>query len=147
MRLSLAYDVEMIRYFPSADGWKTDSDEKEMMPGDDDDSDGDWVDVPHLSDDEVKDSAVTGERVAEKRKVAQEVSSSRILSQEDFDRIRGIQLAREAGLKMTKSAEKMKRTAAESFTNDGSVLLRNAVCEVFFYAIYSEARLLCASTV
>uniref|UniRef100_A0A8C6Y9R6 Protein SDA1 n=1 Tax=Naja naja TaxID=35670 RepID=A0A8C6Y9R6_NAJNA len=75
------------------DGWETASCSEE----DEDDEEGEWVDVHHSSDEEQQDIAKKIESMpVEERKVkATEVSSSRLLTQEDFQKIRLAQLSKE----------------------------------------------------
>lgn len=76
----------------------------------DDDSDG-WIDVHHSSDEEIEDKAPAAEEPGEKRRQAQEVSVSRIMTQEDFKRLQTMQIAKEAGLSHTGKSRKRKRPA------------------------------------
>uniref|UniRef100_U3FW28 Protein SDA1 n=1 Tax=Micrurus fulvius TaxID=8637 RepID=U3FW28_MICFL len=75
------------------DGWETASCSEE----EEDDEEGEWVDVHHSSDEEQQEIAKKIESMpVEERKVkATEVSSSRLLTQEDFQKIRLAQLSKE----------------------------------------------------
>ncbi|XP_026532253.1 protein SDA1 homolog [Notechis scutatus] len=75
------------------DGWETASCSEE----EEDDEKGEWVDVHHSSDEEQQEIAKKIESMpVEERKVkATEVSSSRLLTQEDFQKIRLAQLSKE----------------------------------------------------
>ncbi|XP_026572918.1 protein SDA1 homolog [Pseudonaja textilis] len=75
------------------DGWETTSCSEE----EEDDEEGEWVDVHHSSDEEQQEIAKKIESMpVEERKVkATEVSSSRLLTQEDFQKIRLAQLSKE----------------------------------------------------
>ncbi|KAK7498701.1 hypothetical protein BaRGS_00010078 [Batillaria attramentaria] len=113
---SLAYGEKATRDFiPGADillkaeeqtqeqeEWESCSEEEEDY---DDDSEG-WIDVHHSSDEE-QEKEVTPEEAEDRKRRAQEVSVSRILTQEDFKLMQQQQLAKEAGLKQT--ARKRKR--------------------------------------
>nr|KAG5707779.1 hypothetical protein BaRGS_015939 [Batillaria attramentaria] len=113
---SLAYGEKATRDFiPGADillkaeeqtqeqeEWESCSEEEEDF---DDDSEG-WIDVHHSSDEE-QEKEVTPEEAEDRKRRAQEVSVSRILTQEDFKLMQQQQLAKEAGLKQT--ARKRKR--------------------------------------
>ncbi|XP_064608416.1 protein SDA1 homolog isoform X2 [Liolophura sinensis] len=67
--------------FAPADGWESCSE-------DEDDSDGEWIDVPHSSDEDEA-QAAEEEKLdpEERRKRAQEISAGRILTQEEFKQI------------------------------------------------------------
>ncbi|XP_025088125.1 protein SDA1 homolog [Pomacea canaliculata] len=94
-----------------ADQEQQDQEEWESCSEDeDDDSDG-WIDVHHSSDEEIEDKAPAAEEPGEKRRQAQEVSVSRIMTQEDFKRLQTIQIAKEAGLSHTGKSRKRKRPA------------------------------------
>uniref|UniRef100_A0A8C5RQW4 Protein SDA1 n=1 Tax=Laticauda laticaudata TaxID=8630 RepID=A0A8C5RQW4_LATLA len=75
------------------DGWETTSCSEE----EEDEEEGEWVDVHHSSDEEQQEIAKKIESMpVEERKVkATEVSSSRLLTQEDFQKIRLAQLSKE----------------------------------------------------
>lgn len=116
-RKVLAYgETETHEFIPGADillkldqqeqdqeDWESASEDEDM----DDDSDG-WIDVSHSSDEEAE-KEVTPQEVEDRKKVAQEVSSSRIMTQEDFRRLQHTQLAKEAGLKTIIKSRKRKR--------------------------------------
>ncbi|XP_067948018.1 protein SDA1 homolog [Watersipora subatra] len=103
------------------DGWETDSEEEE------DDGDGEWIDVNHSSDEEVQEEKdklekMTGEERVEK---ARAITQSRILTQEDFAKIKRAQLAKKAGIRERRG---MKRKAdkaiseEETTTEQGEIL-------------------------
>ncbi|KAL8604072.1 hypothetical protein ACOMHN_024897 [Nucella lapillus] len=73
----------------------------------DDGSDG-WINVHHSSDEEEANEA-TPQEVEDRKKVAQEVSMSRIMTQKDFQRLKQIQLAKEVGVKTTVKSRKRRR--------------------------------------
>jgi protein SDA1 len=76
--------------------WESASEEEE----DDDDDEEGWIDVYHSSDEEKAEAQEpTPQEVEDRKRVAQEVSASRIMTQEDFRRIQDTQMAKEAGLK------------------------------------------------
>ncbi|XP_060543005.1 protein SDA1 homolog [Pantherophis guttatus] len=74
------------------DGWETASCSEE-----EDDEEGEWVDVHHSSDEEQQEIAKKMESmpVEERKAKATEVSSGRLLTQEDFQKIRLAQLSKE----------------------------------------------------
>ncbi|XP_070613006.1 protein SDA1 homolog [Erythrolamprus reginae] len=74
------------------DGWETASCSEE-----EDDEEGEWVDVHHSSDEEQQEIAkkVDSMPVEERKAKATEVSSGRLLTQEDFQKIRLAQLSKE----------------------------------------------------
>ncbi|XP_076447026.1 protein SDA1 homolog [Babylonia areolata] len=83
--------------------WESASEDEDM----DDDSDG-WIDVHHSSDEE-EEKEVTPQEAEDRKKLAQEVSSTRIMTQEDFRRLQQSQLAKEAGIKTNVKSRKRKR--------------------------------------
>ncbi|XP_060567917.1 protein SDA1 homolog [Ruditapes philippinarum] len=96
------------------DGWESCSDD------DDDDSDGEWVDVHHSSDDEVDNSAVP-ESKEEQVKKAKTISTSRILTQDDFKVLQRRQAAKETeGMKS--GGKKRKRDQEEEEEERGELL-------------------------
>ncbi|CAI5784819.1 protein SDA1 homolog [Podarcis lilfordi] len=74
------------------DGWETASSAEE-----EDDEDGEWVDVHHSSDEEQQKLAeqIESMPVEERKAKATAVSSSRLLTQEEFQKIRLAQLSKE----------------------------------------------------
>ncbi|KAF6027009.1 SDAD1 [Bugula neritina] len=105
------------------DGWESASDT-------DDDSDGEWIDVHHSSDEDVQDEkekldSLTAEEKLEK---SRHIMQTRILTQEDFARIRRAQLAKKAGIKERRGLKrKSQQTTADelaeiSSTNKGDIL-------------------------
>ncbi|KAK7097160.1 protein SDA1 homolog [Littorina saxatilis] len=96
--------------------WESASEESDQ----DDDSDG-WVDVHHSSDeDEEAKPELTPQEEEDKKTLAMEVSSSRLLSQEDFRRLQQAQLAKEAGVKTatTKTRKRKRPTDASQDRGD-----------------------------
>ncbi|OWK13833.1 SDAD1, partial [Cervus elaphus hippelaphus] len=73
------------------DGWESAS------LSDEADSDGEWVDVPHSSDEEQKEISekLNSMPLEERKAKAAAVSTSRVLSQEDFQKIRMAQMRKE----------------------------------------------------
>ncbi|KAI0215847.1 Protein SDA1 [Lamellibrachia satsuma] len=90
-------------YLPGAELLKEGKDEPEDQDAweeeevdEDNDSDGSWVDVSHSSGEEVEEEVDTEQLTAEERIAkAKVVSHSRILTQEDFKRMRTSQLAKQ----------------------------------------------------
>ncbi|XP_010707960.1 protein SDA1 homolog [Meleagris gallopavo] len=74
------------------DGWESAS-----MSEEDDGEDGEWIDVHHSSDEEQQEVAekIKSMPIEERKAKAAAVSTSRLLTQEDFHRIRLAQLSRE----------------------------------------------------
>ncbi|XP_042323222.1 protein SDA1 homolog [Sceloporus undulatus] len=74
------------------DGWETASSSEE-----EDDEDGEWIDVHHSSDEEQKELAekIKSMPVEEQKAKAAAVSTSRLLTQEEFQKIRLAQLSKE----------------------------------------------------
>ncbi|XP_015716968.1 protein SDA1 homolog [Coturnix japonica] len=74
------------------DGWESAS-----MSEEDDSEDGEWIDVHHSSDEEQQEVAekVKSMPIEERKAKAAAVSTSRLLTQEDFHRIRLAQLSKE----------------------------------------------------
>ncbi|XP_032080468.1 protein SDA1 homolog [Thamnophis elegans] len=74
------------------DGWETASCSEE-----EDDEEGEWVDVHHSSDEEQQEIAkkMEGMPLEERKAKATQVSSGRLLTQEDFQKIRLAQLSKE----------------------------------------------------
>merc|ERR1712083_853758 len=73
------------------DGWETDDEEEEIFKDDDEE----WIDVSHSEEDEEmkdveKETSLCDENAAKK---AEEISVSRILTDEDFERIQKETLA------------------------------------------------------
>lgn len=98
-------EVDVKEFVPGAEVLpeeKADDDEdvweSASSDGDGDDSDGEWIDVHHSSDEEgavsSENAASTQLSVSEKEEKAAAVSQGRILSQDDFHKIRVAQLAK-----------------------------------------------------
>jgi len=84
----------------------------EEMEDDGNDSDGSWIDVHHSSDEEgeeVEGEDLSGLTAEERNERAQAISSSRILTQEDFQNIRTHQLSKQ----VTDAKSSRKRKAPE----------------------------------
>ncbi|KAM6986002.1 protein SDA1 homolog [Aplochiton taeniatus] len=94
------------------DGWEVAS----MSEGDDDE-DGEWVDVHHSSDEDTTEMAekLKSMPVEERRAKAAVVSGSRLLTQEDFKKIRLAQMAKEVSAAPGKA---LKRKAVEIDEDD-----------------------------
>jgi len=110
-------------YVPGAEVLLEGTEEKEEVANewesasDEDESDGEWVDVPHSSDDEeaIKGSEAAEPQeklsIAEKALKASAISQERILTQEEFHKIRVAQLAKMMAPAAAKgSAKKRKAT-------------------------------------
>lgn len=120
-------ELEAIDYIPGAevleveeeskeedeDGWESASDE------DDDDDDGEWVDVHHSSDEDTGEVAekLQSIPVEERKAKAAAISGSRLLTQEDFKKIRLAQIAKEVDATAGKG---QKRKMVDSDNEDGS---------------------------
>ncbi|XP_005104545.1 protein SDA1 homolog [Aplysia californica] len=90
------------------DGWESCSDE-------DDDSDGEWVDVYHSSDEEQdKDKEISPEALEEKRKLAEEISTTRIMTDEDFKAISHNQISKDITTAKSQTGSR-KRKRPEAF--------------------------------
>ncbi|KAH1170380.1 protein SDA1 homolog [Mauremys mutica] len=87
------------------DGWQSASLSEE---DDDDDEDGEWIDVHHSSDEEQQEVAekIKGMPVEEQKAKAAAVSTSRVLTQEDFQKIRLAQIAKELNSAPGKAAKR-----------------------------------------
>ncbi|XP_034628244.1 protein SDA1 homolog [Trachemys scripta elegans] len=85
------------------DGWQSASFSEE-----EDDEDGEWIDVHHSSDEEQQEVAEKIKRmpVEEQKAKAAAVSTSRVLSQEDFQKIRLAQIAKELNSAPGKAAKR-----------------------------------------
>ncbi|XP_030421027.1 protein SDA1 homolog [Gopherus evgoodei] len=85
------------------DGWQSASVSEE-----DDDEDGEWIDVHHSSDEEQQEVAekIKSMPVEEQKAKAAAVSTSRVLTQEDFQKIRLAQIAKELNSAPGKAAKR-----------------------------------------
>uniref|UniRef100_A0A8C3I306 Protein SDA1 n=1 Tax=Chrysemys picta bellii TaxID=8478 RepID=A0A8C3I306_CHRPI len=85
------------------DGWQSASFSEE-----EDDEDGEWIDVHHSSDEEQQEVAekIKSMPVEEQKAKAAAVSTSRVLSQEDFQKIRLAQIAKELNSAPGKAAKR-----------------------------------------
>ncbi|XP_032623965.1 protein SDA1 homolog [Chelonoidis abingdonii] len=85
------------------DGWQSAS-----LSEEDDDEDGEWIDVHHSSDEEQQEVAEKIKRmpVEEQKAKAAAVSTSRVLTQEDFQKIRLAQIAKELNSAPGKAAKR-----------------------------------------
>ncbi|KAL2780455.1 protein SDA1-like protein isoform 2 [Daubentonia madagascariensis] len=75
------------------DGWESTS----LSEEEEEDADGEWVDVPHSSDEEQQEISkkLDSMPMEERKAKAAAVSSSRVLTQEDFQKIRMAQMRKE----------------------------------------------------
>uniref|UniRef100_A0A8C0GRT3 Protein SDA1 n=1 Tax=Chelonoidis abingdonii TaxID=106734 RepID=A0A8C0GRT3_CHEAB len=81
------------------DGWQSAS-----LSEEDDDEDGEWIDVHHSSDEEQQE--IKRMPVEEQKAKAAAVSTSRVLTQEDFQKIRLAQIAKELNSAPGKAAKR-----------------------------------------
>lgn len=125
-------ELEAKDYIPGAEVLEVEEEAREGEEGEDgwesasisdDDEDGDWVDVHHSSDEE------TGEMVeklqsipAEERKAkAAAVSASRLLTQDDFKKIRLVQMSKEVSAAPGKG-QKRKNVDIDEEAGSGEIL-------------------------
>uniref|UniRef100_A0A3Q3IQA9 Protein SDA1 n=1 Tax=Monopterus albus TaxID=43700 RepID=A0A3Q3IQA9_MONAL len=99
------------------DGWESAS-----MSGDDED--GEWVDVHHSSDEETGEVAekLQSIPVEERKAKAAEVSSSRLLTQDDFQKIRLVQMAKELNAAPGKGQKRKNVSRDDERDNRGELL-------------------------
>uniref|UniRef100_A0A8D0FFB9 Protein SDA1 n=1 Tax=Strix occidentalis caurina TaxID=311401 RepID=A0A8D0FFB9_STROC len=85
------------------DGWESAS-----LSGEDDNEDGEWIDVHHSSDEEQQEIAekVKSMPIEERKAKAAAVSTSRLLTQEEFHKIRLAQLSKELNSAPGKAAKR-----------------------------------------
>ncbi|TFK01519.1 Protein SDA1-like protein [Platysternon megacephalum] len=85
------------------DGWQSAS-----LSEEEDDEDGEWIDVHHSSDEEQQEVAekIKSMPVEEQKAKAAAVSTSRVLTQEDFQKIRLAQIAKELNSAPGKAAKR-----------------------------------------
>ncbi|XP_043369975.1 protein SDA1 homolog isoform X2 [Dermochelys coriacea] len=84
------------------DGWQSAS-----LSEEEDDEDGEWIDVHHSSDEEQKEGEkIKSMPVEEQKAKAAAVSTSRVLTQEDFQKIRLAQIAKELNSAPGKAAKR-----------------------------------------
>ncbi|XP_068609391.1 protein SDA1 homolog [Brachionichthys hirsutus] len=97
-------ELEAKDYIPGAEvldvehkGGEDDEDGWESASISDDDEDGEWVDVHHSSDEDAGEAAekLQGIPAEERKAKAAAVSGSRLLTQDDFKKIRLVQMAKE----------------------------------------------------
>lgn len=102
------------------DGWESAS------ISDEDDEDGDWVDVHHSSDEDTEIAEKLKTIPAEERQaMAAAVSGSRLLTQDDFKKIRLVQMAKEVSAAPSKG-QKRKMVDSDDEDDRGELLtLRN----------------------
>ncbi|KAH9513945.1 Protein SDA1 [Bulinus truncatus] len=95
-----------------------DQDDWESCSEVDDDSDGEWVDVYHSSDEEKEqpEKTVTPAELAEKQKLAEEISSTKIMTDEDFKIINARQISKD--ITSAQAARARKRKRQEAFENE-----------------------------
>ncbi|XP_034752631.1 protein SDA1 homolog [Etheostoma cragini] len=104
------------------DGWESAS------ISDDDNEDGEWVDVHHSSDEDTGEVAekLQNMPVEERKAKAAAVSGSRLLTQDDFKKIRLVQLAKEVNAAPGKGQKRKNVELDDEDENRGEVLtLRN----------------------
>lgn len=129
-------ELEAKDYIPGAEVLEVEEEKKEGEEDEDgwesasisdDDEDGEWVDVHHSSD---EDTAEVTEKlqsipVEERKAKAAAVSGSRLLTQDDFKKIRLVQMAKEVNAAPGKS-QKRKHVDEDESDNEGELLtLRN----------------------
>uniref|UniRef100_A0A3Q1H394 Protein SDA1 n=1 Tax=Acanthochromis polyacanthus TaxID=80966 RepID=A0A3Q1H394_9TELE len=129
-------ELEAKDYIPGAEVLEVEEEKKEGEEDEDgwesasisdDDEDGEWVDVHHSSD---EDTAEVAEKlqsipVEERKAKAAAVSGSRLLTQDDFKKIRLVQMAKEVNAAPGKS-QKRKHVDEDESDNEGELLtLRN----------------------
>ncbi|KAM9734617.1 protein SDA1 homolog [Menidia menidia] len=129
-------ELEAKDYIPGAEVLEEEEEKKEGEEDEDgwesasisdDDEDGEWVDVHHSSDEDVGEVAEKLQSIpAEERKAkAAAVSGSRLLTQDDFKKIRLVQLAKEVNAAPGKG-QKRKSMGSDDEDNRGELLtLRN----------------------
>ncbi|RVE65937.1 hypothetical protein OJAV_G00121170 [Oryzias javanicus] len=124
-------ELEAKDYIPGAEVLELEEEKKEEEEDDDgwesasisdDDEDGEWVDVHHSSDEDTGEVAEKLQSIpAEERKAkAAAVSSSRLFTQDDFKKIRLVQMAKEVNAAPGKG---QKRKAVESDEEEKGELL------------------------
>lgn len=93
----------------------------ESCSEEEDDSDSEWVDVYHSSDEETnkEEPIVTAEEVEEKEKLAELISSTRIMTDDDFKVITARQVAKEIGSSKSSVRKAKKRKQQEAFGAEG----------------------------
>uniref|UniRef100_A0A3Q3VUB5 Protein SDA1 n=1 Tax=Mola mola TaxID=94237 RepID=A0A3Q3VUB5_MOLML len=113
----LEVDVEKNEEEDDEDGW-------ESASISDDDEDGEWVDVHHSSDEDAGEVAekLQSIPVEERKAKAAAVSGSRLLTQDDFKKIRLVQMAKEINAAPGKG---QKRKAVDSDDEGELLTLRN----------------------
>ncbi|XP_060067662.1 protein SDA1 homolog [Ylistrum balloti] len=97
------------------EGWESCSEDE------DDDEDG-WIDVHHSSDEEETEDPVAGLTLEEKRKKAEDISTNRILTQEDFRQIQHHQ-ARKTTESASKGKGKRKHIEVDDDENSDRLML------------------------
>uniref|UniRef100_A0A3B5KZB1 Protein SDA1 n=1 Tax=Xiphophorus couchianus TaxID=32473 RepID=A0A3B5KZB1_9TELE len=120
-------ELEAKDYIPGAEVLEVEEENKEEDEGwesasiSDDDEDGEWVDVHHSSDEDAGEVAEKLQSIpAEERKAkAAAVSGSRLLTQDDFKKIRLAQMAKEVNAAPGKG---QKRKMADSDNEEGELL-------------------------
>ncbi|XP_059214708.1 protein SDA1 homolog [Centropristis striata] len=129
-------ELEAKDYIPGAEVLEVEEEKKEGEEDEgwesasisDDDEDGEWVDVHHSSDEETGEMAEKLQNMpAEERKTkAAAVSGSRLLTQDDFKKIRLVQLAKEVNAAPGKGQKRKNVDLDEEDDNRGELLtLRN----------------------
>lgn len=129
-------ELEAKDYIPGAEVLEVEEEKKEGEEDEDgwesasisdDDEDGEWVDVHHSSDEDTGEVAekLQSIPVEERKAKAAAVSGSRLLTQDDFKKIRLVQMAKEVNAAPGKS-QKRKHVDEDESDNEGELLtLRN----------------------
>ncbi|XP_034565936.1 protein SDA1 homolog [Notolabrus celidotus] len=130
-------ELEAKDYIPGAEVLEVEEGEKKEREEDeegwesasisDDDEDGEWIDVHHSSDEDTKEVAekLQSMPMEERKAKAAAVSGSRLLTQDDFKKIRLVQLAKEVNAAPGKG-QKRKTVDSDDEGDRGEVLtLRN----------------------
>uniref|UniRef100_A0A3P8TRQ5 Protein SDA1 n=1 Tax=Amphiprion percula TaxID=161767 RepID=A0A3P8TRQ5_AMPPE len=129
-------ELEAKDYIPGAEVLEVEEEKKEGEEDEDgwesasmsdDDEDGEWVDVHHSSDEDTTEVAekLQSIPVEERKAKAAAVSGSRLLTQDDFKKIRLVQMAKEVNAAPGKG-QKRKHVDEDASDNEGELLtLRN----------------------
>uniref|UniRef100_A0AAQ5WZV8 Protein SDA1 n=1 Tax=Amphiprion ocellaris TaxID=80972 RepID=A0AAQ5WZV8_AMPOC len=129
-------ELEAKDYIPGAEVLEVEEEKKEGEEDEDgwesasmsdDDEDGEWVDVHHSSDEDTTEVAekLQSIPVEERKAKAAAVSGSRLLTQDDFKKIRLVQMAKEVNAAPGKG-QKRKHVDEDESDNEGELLtLRN----------------------
>jgi len=102
--------IEGAEIIPDMDAKKEEQDEWDEASGDEDMSDDEWVDVHHSSDEEEdKPKEETPEELQEKRRQALEVSSTRIMTDEDFKLLTSRQISKDTTASKSKPGTRKRK--------------------------------------